>query len=57
MYLQSHGDVSDMPFQVGGVTVPGNSSTRGAVPATDIAAAIDDLTQLMGESLHYVLSA
>lgn len=49
--------MSDMPFQVGGVTVPGNSSTRGAVPATDIAAAIDDLTQLMGESLHYVLSA
>lgn len=43
-YLQSHGDVSDMPFQVGGVTVPGNSRTRGAVPATDIAAAIDDLT-------------
>lgn len=43
-YLQSHGDVSDMPFQVGGITVPGNSRTRGAVPATDIAAAIDDLT-------------
>jgi len=29
-YLQSHGDVSDMPFQVGGVTVPDNSRTRGS---------------------------
>ena len=35
---------SHQSFQIGGVTVPGNSRTGGAVPTSDLEAAIDDLT-------------